>query len=460
MALINEFERIIDIYRKIGRPKLINGQVNFSGKISDTANKELRALWSFENCRSKITIGHNGRRFQNHIDDPYPAFTEQDIVSLVIEFPGGNYKISSDLNTYLSSDNLLNLAEEVGEVYLASEDYIFGDEPGDSRPEIKKALAISKVIFNLKELSSFKDKDQVSNTLKLVFVNTDPDEKELRDPLILKPRITPDLLSGELNYSDILNNIVNPASDKLHMEEKCSLLRMSLLELLKANDEQDDNFKYLILHWNALISIYRGNYESYLTKFSFLKQKKEASENYIDISSKLGKCLSTISGKLYGLPVSLAVPLTIIKSTKSFEGILLVAGSALVSFLIFLTVREQAKTVKVIKASIAATFTYSEADSESSLSRLINEQKRKLKKQASHLLFWLFIFSLLAYVPTLISLMTYFYKYEHNTFDKITHWCINFWSLTETCITDFRLVAVNYFQFNGGAEMINRFTMF
>lgn len=410
MAEFNEFKLLVKFYRLIQRPALLNNKCIFSGVISQDAHIIMSEIWSNQASLTEFTLYLNGDEFSTMFHDPCPILSN-DVVKLEIKLPSGDYTFSNNIESYLLGDNHLNKAEAPHNVYLSEEDYDF-TEPTEVVPDkLKIALGLANIINGLRALSSYYYDDKITGCLNLVFINSTPEGRDANAPLVISPKITKELLDLNIDNCDIIDGIISSNDVGLHKEEKSSLFRVSIFELLKTEGNITNSFEKLVRNWPVLLSIYRGNFEAYLTKFSFLKQKKIASENYIELSSKISSCLSGISGKLFGLPVSLAVPLAIFKSKDSFESALLLLGVFVASLLIFITTQEQRKIINAIKTSIDSTFSYSESDNGSDLFNLISNQKIKLKYQARSLKLWLIIFSITAWIPSAISIYIYSSKF-------------------------------------------------
>ncbi|WP_369789576.1 hypothetical protein [Rouxiella sp. WC2420] len=416
MADFNEFKLLVKLYRLLNRPDFDNNQCTFNGILAQDAHAILNEIWSNGSSLSEFTLLNGDDEISTAFGDPCPQYSS-DVVKLTIVFPSGDYTFKKNISSYLQGDNHLNKSEASHNVYLSEEDYDFSESDENITGELKSALELAKLINGLKLLSSYYYDDKISGCLNLVFIDSNPEIKDTSAPIVITPRITSEHLKKQLDSVGVIDSIMSSDADRLHKEEKSSLFRVSILELLNIERNGVNPFDKIVNNWDVLLSIYRGNFEAYLTKFSFLKQKKAASENYIELSSKISSCLSGISGKLFGLPVSLAVPLAILKSKDSFESLLLLLGVYAASLLIFITTQEQRKIINAIKSSIDSTFSYSEADNGSDLSNLISSQKLKLKSQANKLKFWMIVFSFVAWLPSFISTQIYFTKFI--TFDRV-----------------------------------------
>ena len=239
-----------------------------------------------------------------------------------------------------------------------------------------------------------------------------PEVLKKTPPIVLEPKISIDNASYPAVDLSVFNNINNHENDNAHVQEKQSMFRVSVIEVLREVDGEEDNFNKLIKHWELLKETYYGNFECYLTNFSFLKQKKEAAENYMSVSSKISNTLSSISGKLFGLPISIGVALAILKSSEKFESILTLIGVAITSLLILFTIQDQRKVLYSIRASIDALFSHTKSAKSGELSELIASHKRDLFSQADKLNSVMVIFLILSVTPFILSLLVYLSKFE------------------------------------------------
>ncbi|STL80751.1 Uncharacterised protein [Escherichia coli] len=203
---------------------------------------------------------------------------------------------------------------------------------------VQKALQLSQFITELYDLANYNDRVEHSGLLKLVFIDTGSTKKTA--PIVIEPKINIESILLPMVDLTIFKTLKENGSDNAHIQEKQAMFRVSIIEILKDLDDSKDKFNFLVEHGSLLKETYYGNFECYLTNFSFLKQKKEAAENYMTVSSKISGTLSSISGKLFGLPISFAAVVAIVKVEK-FESILALLGVAITSVLIALTIYDQ-----------------------------------------------------------------------------------------------------------------------
>ncbi|BEM58822.1 hypothetical protein SME22J_26830 [Serratia marcescens] len=406
---VQQFEKLVSLYRGLGRPAMIDSQFFFEGKLRDSLI-QLKELWDEHNpMLSDFEISFDGSSAGTYFGDIFPTNIDANKeIKLKVSLPGGDFQFVDSLDVFLSFDNKLNMGLDVENVYLVQEDYVFGEKTKNEI--IKNALVLSHFINELSKLANYIDRIDGNGRLKIVFIDTGSSKKI--PPVVIEPNISMENASYPTIDLSVFNNINNHENDNAHVQEKQSMFRVSLIEVLREMNREDDNFNNLIKHWELLKETYYGNFECYLTNFSFLKQKKEAAENYMSVSRKISSTLSSISGKLFGLPISIGVALTILKSSQKFESILTLIGVAITSLLILFTIQDQRKVLYSIRASIDALFSHTKSTKSGELSELITSHKRDLFSQADKLNVVMVIFLILSITPFILSLLVYLLKFE------------------------------------------------
>lgn len=404
-----QFEKLVNLYRGLGRPAMADSQFVFEGKLTDNLIP-LKELWDEHNpMLSDFEISFDGSSVGTYFGDSFPSNVDNNKeVKLKVSLPGGDFQFVDSLDVFLAFDNKLNMGLDVENVYLVQEDYIFGENTNNET--IKNTLILSHFINELSKLANYIDRIDDNGRLKIVFIDTGNSKKS--PPIVIEPNISIENASYPTVDLSVFNNINNHENDNAHVQEKQSMFRVSLIEVLREVEREEGNFNNLIKHWELLKETYYGNFECYLTNFSFLKQKKEAAENYMSVSSKISNTLSSISGKLFGLPISIGVALAILKSSQKFESILTLIGVAITSLLILFTIQDQRKVLCSIRASIDALFSHTKSAKFGELSDLIASHKRDLFSQADKLNLVMVIFLILSIIPFILSLLVYLSKFE------------------------------------------------
>lgn len=412
------FIKLIGFYRALGKPCVVDCKFEYKGRLGECLNT-FEELWKeFDQRIADFEVSFNSENFGTNYDDEFPQnLTGETEAIFTVFLPSGDYKFIESLESFLLIDNKLNTGEKVENVYLIKEDFLFGEaEPSDER--VQKALQLSLFIAEIYDLANYSDRVEYSGLLKLVFMDTSIDKKT--SPIVIEPKIKIEILACSLIDLTVFKSIKDNVSDNAHVQEKQSMFRVSITEVLKDIEESVNSFDFLVQNWELLKETYYGNFECYLTNFSFLKQKKEAAENYITISTKISGTLTSISGKLFGLPISLAITIAILKADK-FEGILALLGVAITSLLIALTIYDQKKVLESIRESIDAIFSHTKSQRSGELATLILRHKENLHIQAWRLELAMALLIALSFLPAIVSLGAYIYKFHPAIIDSINN---------------------------------------
>ena len=403
------FEKLVEFYRGLGKPPVVNCVFEYRGQLTNQFDI-FKELWdNYDQRIADFELSFNSDSYGTYYEDSFPEDLTATIdIILIVSLPAGDFRFIESLEDFLLIDNNLNTGVCVENVYLIKENYLFG-EAGEVNEKVSKTLKLSLFITELYELANYNDRVEHSGLLKLVFIDTGNAKKT--SPIVIEPKIDIESISFPMVDLTIFDSLKDNNSDNAHVQEKQAMFRVSIIEILKELDDSTNKFNFLIEHWELLKETYYGNFECYLTNFSFLKQKKEAAENYMTVSSKISGTLSSISGKLFGLPISFAVAMIILKTGK-FESILALLGGIVTSILIVLTIYDQRKVLESIRVSIDALFSHTKSPRSGELASLISKHKENLYSQANRLdtaMAFLIVFS---FLPIIISIGVYIYKFH------------------------------------------------
>ncbi|WP_439056131.1 hypothetical protein ACSJLZ_003247 [Serratia bockelmannii] len=403
------FERLVSFYRNMGKPPVVNCKFEYRGQLANQLDT-FKELWNNSDQRiADFDLSFDSNSCGTLYEDSFPKLlTATTDVILTVSLPAGNFRFIESLEDFLLIDNNLNTGGRVENVYLIKEDFLFG-EIAQENEKVMKALQLSQFITELYELANYNDRVEHSGLLKLVFIDTGNTKKT--PPIVIEPKINIESISFPMVDLALFKSLKENGPDNAHVQEKQAMFRVSIIEVLKSLDDSKDRFNFLIEQWELLKETYYGNFECYLTNFSFLKQKKEAAENYMTVSSKISGTLSSISGKLFGLPISFAVAVAILKTGK-FESMLALLGVVITSILIALTIYDQKKVLESIRISIDALFSHTKAQRSGELANLISKHKENLYSQAKSLDTAMVFLLVISFLPIIISLGVYIYKFH------------------------------------------------
>ncbi|EAB9447313.1 hypothetical protein CSU32_24155 [Salmonella enterica subsp. diarizonae] len=410
------FEKLVAFYRGLGKPPVVNCTFEYRGQLVNQFDI-FKELWDNSDQRiADFDLSFGSSSCGTCYEDSFPEYlTATTDTILTVSLPAGNFRFIESLKDFLLIDNNLNTGGRVENVYLIKEDFLFS-EINPVNEQVRKALQLSQFITELYDLASYNDRVEHSGLLKLVFIDTGNAKKT--PPIVIEPKINIESISFPVVDLTIFKSLKENGSDNAHIQEKQAMFRVSIIEVLKDLDDSKDKFNFLIEQWELLKETYYGNFECYLTNFSFLKQKKEAAENYMTVSSKISGTLSSISGKLFGLPISFAVAVVILKTGK-FESILALLGVAITSMLIALTIYDQKKVLGSIRVSIDALFSHTKAQRSGELANLISNHKKNLYSQAKGLDAAMAFLLVVSFLPIIVSSGVYIYKFHPSVVSSI-----------------------------------------
>lgn len=411
------FNRLVALFRGLGKPPVINTYFEFEGMLSTHLDKT-KFLWDNPELGiCDLEIFYNDKSYVSYHSDDFPPLSESDAIYLKVSLPQGDFQFVPSLKDFLALDNKLNIGEQVENVYLIEEDFIFGEDT--ACVEIERVLSISSLIKELSGMANYSGRIEYKDLVRIVYL--DSSSSKAANPLIIEPKICLELLSYPKLNLTIFNDIKNEKSENAHIHEKRSMFRVSLIEVMNDLNHKENTFGFLIANWDVFVETYYANFEAYLTNFSFLKQKKEASENYINISSKISTTLSSISGKLFGLPISIGVALAILKSATEFEAALTLIGVGITSALLFFTILDQRAVLISIASSIEGLFSYAGNQKVGSLSSLIEKHKLDLYKQIQFLNVVMIFFIVISAFPFIVSMAVYMVKFNPDAVKQINY---------------------------------------
>ncbi|AYH27045.1 hypothetical protein C5E20_07815 [Pectobacterium parmentieri] len=403
------FEKLVKFYRGLGKPSVVDCAFEYRGQLAKKFNM-FKELWESSDQRiADFELSVGSRSYGTCYEDSFPEYlTETTDIILSVSLPAGNFRFIDSLEEFLLIDNNLNTGGSIENVYLIKEDFLFGEESLVNE-KVLKALQLSQFIMELYSLANYNDRVEHSGLLKLVFIDTGSTKKT--SPIVIEPKINIESVSFPMVDMSIFKSLKENDTDNAHIQEKQAMFRVSIIEILKDLDDSKDKFNFLIEQWELLKETYYGNFECYLTNFSFLKQKKEAAENYMTVSAKISGTLSSISGKLFGLPISFAIAVVILKTDK-FESILAILGGLITSMLIALTIYDQKKVLESIRMSIDALFSHTRSQRSGELANLISKHKENLYSQANGLDVVMTLLLIISFLPIIISFGVYIYKFH------------------------------------------------
>lgn len=234
--------------------------------------------------------------------------------------------------------------------YIADVDYLHGDE---NKPDkIKKYLETIKFVSMLVNISDYSDYS--SGNLNLIFLGKGKQEIPIS--------YSTDNLSSLEELTE-LNGLVfcDP-----HQDQKITILKSVVYELLKPVSDKGERFKFLLNNFKELHKRFINNYDLFVSEFSFEKIREEVEERKLEYTIKINNIFSDIQNKLLTIPVALIVVGAQMENTGEFslKNAVILGGAIVFAILMSLLLKNQNHTLKAINFEV-------------------NEQKIRLKNKYS-----------------------------------------------------------------------------
>jgi hypothetical protein len=315
-----------------------------------------------------------------------------------------------NLADLLETDPKISHGEIPSEYYLLDDDFYISDP---NRPIFIETLEhVCQLIKGLSKLAHYHDEKPSNGYLRLVFIQAaegtiKPVELETRVNLAmvesargLDPRIVVDLSESS-------------AANDPHFSAKVGVFGMSLA-CFSSNKPSGEAFQYLVTNWDKFVAEYQRDLSTYLSGFAFHKAKKEVAEAELNIANEFSKVLCDISGKLLGIPVSVAAIIAISKADKFIEHLFLLIGIVIASYIIWRIVENQKRQFDRIEHAKELILCSIEGKIEifpEELAKAVVELRAKLDSDARSLRSNLRLFGVLSWAPILVAISFLAYLY-------------------------------------------------
>lgn len=324
-------EQLIGFYRGVNRPEL-NTSLQFEITVifSEVLFQQLKHL-------SKQGFVQLDEVLISDIDIALSDIQSEhfgESATLSGKISTGDCQFYLDIQDLLQRNTGLSKGQLSAAFYVASDDYYSLDEKTDTSPQIYQQLhALMLLIHELKDLAHYHDAKVGEDTLNLVFVREI--EGSNAKSLQITPKLTMQLLEAPLIDIATLVEIGQQAGVNPHIGREKSVFRSTLVEFLSNSvSNSQDKFAYLVLHWAEFIQLFKKNFDTYISGFAFHKARKEVADAEVAAADQLSKVLNDISGKMLGIPISLASLVLMVKSESTFERLVLLLVALITSWLL------------------------------------------------------------------------------------------------------------------------------
>lgn len=276
------------------------------------------------------------QRCKNLLEDNELLIRHDDIL-FEVEFnlPSENNSLFTfDINDLLKAPS--RLLSPPDNFYLADKDYLHTAINDSTPEEIKNYLNISLFANTLCDLADY----AIKNQQKAIFLHGEKLELSLKySSSDLKPLVDLDKFISDFVAAEI------------HKEQKITIIKSVLLEMLKNNEIDRLTLPCLINRFSEFVERVNANYQLYVSEFSFDKIKAQVESEKLEFTLKLNKVFSDIQNQLLAIPVALILIGGQVTPENSFtlKNISIWFGAIVFGIFMSLLIRNQRSTLKAIR---------------------------------------------------------------------------------------------------------------
>ncbi|RUL65782.1 hypothetical protein EKH79_03460 [Dyella dinghuensis] len=166
--------------------------------------------------------------------------------------------------------------------------------------------------------------------------------------------VTLELPTPELAVLRLL--VSDQANEALHIDERRSLFRLAIADVLQNAPAGNEAFTYLISEWPQVLAKYQYDVDCYISNFSFDKVRKQIAASELEFVSKIQSIMGDSAAKILGLPLSFAAVIGIYHASTLIESELLVLGSLVIAVIFSFVVANQVLQLKRIDHGFRVVF--------------------------------------------------------------------------------------------------------
>lgn len=223
--------------------------------------------------------------------------------------------------------------------YLADIDYLFTERETNVPELVKGYLDASLFASTLNDISDH----SLPLVPKAIFLQGEKLELSLSYS-------SSDLIKLE-GLDQFISDFVKA---EIHKEQKATIIKGVLIEMLKSNEIDRLTLSCLIKRFPEFLDRVNANYQLYVSEFSFEKIKEQVESEKFEFTLKLNKVFSDIQNQLLAVPIALVL---VSSQMKMANGLSLLNMSIWCGVLVFgvfmsLLIRNQRSTLNAIKLEI------------------------------------------------------------------------------------------------------------
>lgn len=284
------------------------------------------------------------------------------------------------------------------EFYVASNDFLFKEGHNNTPELISNYLNASQLASALIEISDH----ALKKSPKAIFLHGE----KLELPLSYSEE---DLRPLE-NLDQFIINFVHA---DIHKDQKATIIKVVLIEMLKSNEIDRLTLPCLIKRFDEFIDRINANYQLYVSEFSFDKIKSQLETEKFEFTLKLNKVFSEIQNQLLAVPIALLIIGSQMKQSEGFSlmNTSIWCGSLVFGLFMSLLIRNQKSTLNAIKLEMESQWSTMQRKHKYAAERLGFHYKQ-LNKRYLLQRWFLFIISLIISIS--IAGSTIFFIYNSN----------------------------------------------
>ncbi len=392
------FTHVVALYRASGRPLLEGGRYTYAGPTSVDLAEALHA------CNG---LGEGFGRFEDEpeTDGGLVRFTWQLAANEHARF----YASASEL---IERSTRPGRGEQPSNYYLVAENYAAGEPLAP--PSLVRLGALVELVSLVSALTPVVATSASAPNL-LVLVQPAHDRTPPRT-LEVSTKITSstvELPSPDLSELRLL--APSEPSPSLHTSERRALFRLALAEALGNAPDPTTAFHYLVEKWPNVLEKYRYDVECYVANFSFDKARKEVAAAELDYVAKMHGIVGDSTGKLLGLPLSLAALVAIYAGKSMLENYLYLLSIVCVSVLFSMSLKNQSLQLRRVKLGFQTVFDQFKGRPEmyaGKLSEHIDTAVSEFDEQYRFASRTTWILRVLGWIPSLVGTAFVAYRYS------------------------------------------------
>lgn len=346
--------KLIDFYRLIDKPCVTKDYIFEQSIVLDSQRHQL--LLSIQKQSELGLLKEISNESELFELDEINASHYGHQFKIIYQISTGGLHFYRSLDDLLQRNKGLSRGDLIREFYVAEDDFLSGEmHVTSASPKYDNLKKVVQLIHELKDLAHYHDAKAGQEYLNLVFVSSA--DGSPTNPLRLSPRLDTISLEGLVMDIEPIKKLGDSAGVNPHIEREKAVFRASLLEFLNSSSgDAYERFAALVSGWTEFLVLFKRNYDTYISGFAFHKARKEVADAEVQAADQLSKVLNDISGKMLGIPLSLAALPLLQKSDSTLERIVLVLATLVTAWMLAEVMHNQQLQLARLKHARALIF--------------------------------------------------------------------------------------------------------